>query len=72
MRTILVCLLVLAVGGSAVAEKRALTIADLYTIKSVTDPQYSPDGKRIAFTATTYRSLHRSRFPAGPKCASWG
>jgi dipeptidyl aminopeptidase/acylaminoacyl peptidase len=36
------------------AEKKAFTIRDLYHIKSVYDPQYSPDGKQIAFTVTTF------------------
>ena len=54
MKRILVCLLALFVTAPAFAEKRALTIADLYKIKSVSDPQYSPDGKRIAFTVTEY------------------
>jgi Tol biopolymer transport system component len=36
------------------AEKRAFTLADLYQIKNVTDPQISPDGKRVAFVVTEY------------------
>ncbi len=36
------------------AQKRAFTIADLYKIKSVNDPQISPDGKQIAFVVTEY------------------
>ncbi|HSE43650.1 MAG TPA: S9 family peptidase [Acidobacteriota bacterium] len=32
------------------AEKRAFTIADLYKIKNVENPTFSPDGKRIAFS----------------------
>ena len=36
------------------AEKKPFTIEDLYHIKSVSDPQYSPDGKQIAFTVTTF------------------
>jgi dipeptidyl aminopeptidase/acylaminoacyl peptidase len=31
------------------AQKRAFTIADLYALKGVEDPQFSPDGKWIAF-----------------------
>jgi dipeptidyl aminopeptidase/acylaminoacyl peptidase len=34
----------------AMGQKRAFTIADLYKIKSVSDPQYSPDGRQVAFT----------------------
>ena len=36
------------------AEKRAFTLADLYRIKNVTDPQISPDGKKVAFVVTEY------------------
>ena len=35
-------------------SKRAFTIADLYKIKNVTDPVYSPDGKRVAFVVTEF------------------
>jgi dipeptidyl aminopeptidase/acylaminoacyl peptidase len=35
-------------------QKRAFTIADLYRIKNVNDPQISPDGKKIAFVGTEY------------------
>lgn len=38
----------------AYAEKRAFTITDLYKIKSVSDPQISPDGQKIAFVKTSY------------------
>ncbi|MFA6455761.1 MAG: S9 family peptidase [Bacteroidota bacterium] len=34
------------------SQKRPFTIADLYKIKSIASPQYSPDGKRIVFTMT--------------------
>lgn len=34
------------------AQKRPFTIADLYTIKSIASPQFSPDGKRAVFTVT--------------------
>jgi dipeptidyl aminopeptidase/acylaminoacyl peptidase len=55
MRTLLLSiLLILSVATPTLAEKRAFTIKDLYEIKKVVDPQYSPDGKRIAFSATTY------------------
>jgi len=41
-------------ASTALAEKRAFTIQDLYAIKNVVDPQYSPDGRRIAFSVTEY------------------
>jgi dipeptidyl aminopeptidase/acylaminoacyl peptidase len=34
------------------SQKQPFTIADLYKIKSVGDPQFSPDGKKIAFVVT--------------------
>ena len=59
MRITLIIALILAIAAVAAAEspppgKRALTISDLYDLKSVGDPQCSPDGKRIAFTVTTH------------------
>jgi Tol biopolymer transport system component len=58
MKKLLVVLMVVfAVAFAAMpafAEKRAFTIADLYKIKSVTDPVYSPDGKKVAFAVTEY------------------
>ncbi len=36
------------------ADKRAFTLEDLYQLKSVADPQISPDGQRIAFVLTSY------------------
>jgi len=48
-------ILIVAVAAPAqTTEKRALTIADLYDLKSVGDPQFSPDGKRIAFRVTEF------------------
>ena len=34
------------------AQKKPFAIEDLYKIKSISTPQYSPDGKQIAFTVT--------------------
>ncbi len=45
---------ILAIARPALAEKRAFTIADLYRIKNVTDPVFSPDGKRVAFAVTDF------------------
>lgn len=51
MRHVLPLLLIAILASSnCVAQKRAFTIADLYRIKSVDDPRFSPDGKRVAFT----------------------
>ncbi len=38
---------------TAQVSKTPFTIADLYRIQSVADPQISPDGRRVAFTVTT-------------------
>jgi len=52
-----------ASAGSGVAEKRPITIEDLFRVKMIGDPQPSPDGSRIAYVVTqmdtevdTYRS----------------
>lgn len=47
-------LLILIIGSLAWAQKAPFTISDLYQLKSVSDPQFSPDGKMIAFTVTGY------------------
>ena len=41
-----------APAGSGVAEKRPITIEDLFRVKMVGDPQPSPDGSRIAYVVT--------------------
>lgn len=46
---ILVALLSIGAVLPAAAQKRAFTIADLYRLQSVEDPQVSPDGRQIAF-----------------------
>jgi dipeptidyl aminopeptidase/acylaminoacyl peptidase len=40
------------------AQKRAFELADLYQLRSVEDPQYSPDGTLIAFVSTSYDLAH--------------
>ena len=48
------CVALTLPSSSLVAQSpRALTIEDYYKIKSVGDPQISPDGKWVAFTLTT-------------------
>jgi dipeptidyl aminopeptidase/acylaminoacyl peptidase len=44
----------LLVAIPALAQKRAFTIADLYKVKDVTEPQFAPDGRRIAFVVTEH------------------
>ena len=52
MKRIIVLLSIVLMAVPAFAEKRAFTIADLYKIKNVSDPRFSPDGKKIAFSVT--------------------
>lgn len=49
MKQLLFLLAAACLVSHADGQKRAFTIADLYRIKSVEDPQFSPDGNRIAF-----------------------
>jgi dipeptidyl aminopeptidase/acylaminoacyl peptidase len=51
-RILIVSLCVLALLAPLAAQKRAFTIADLYRLKGVSDPQYSPDGTKIAFVVS--------------------
>jgi dipeptidyl aminopeptidase/acylaminoacyl peptidase len=37
-------------------KKRGYTVSDLFRLKNVTDPQVSPDGRRIAYTVTSIDS----------------
>jgi dipeptidyl aminopeptidase/acylaminoacyl peptidase len=43
----------LAPGGLAAADKRPMTIDDLFAFKRVAAPQISPDGKSVAYQVTT-------------------
>ncbi len=52
MRIPLMFLLSLVFCSLALSQLQPFTIADLYKIKSVSDPQFSPDGKKIAFVVT--------------------
>ena len=54
MRKLIILVLTFLFAFPALAEKRPFTIDDLYKIKSVRDPHFSPDGKKIAFTVTQY------------------
>lgn len=50
MKLFITAALALCLVSSAIAEKTAFTIADLYKLKTVENPAISPDGKRVAFT----------------------
>ena len=47
-------LLVVLSAFTAVAQKKPFALDDLYRIKTVADPKYSPDGKTIAFVVTDF------------------
>ena len=44
---LLVCLLLIT--APSLSQKRGFALPDLYKVRTVTDPQFSPDGQRIAF-----------------------
>src|SRR3989441_12935950 len=46
------CLLLL-IASPLAAQKRAITFEDFIALKSVSDPQLSPDGKWVAYTVST-------------------
>ncbi|MEK7248940.1 MAG: S9 family peptidase, partial [Bacteroidota bacterium] len=50
MKSLLTLILSLLVINPTLSQKRAFTIADLYRIKTVENPRFSPDGTKIAFT----------------------
>ena len=43
---------VLAAAAPALAQKRPLTVDDVYNVKDVRDPQRSPDGRWVAYTVS--------------------
>ncbi len=49
MKRILYCILLVCTPLAVFAGKRAFTIQDYFKVKIVEDPQFSPDGARIAF-----------------------
>jgi dipeptidyl aminopeptidase/acylaminoacyl peptidase len=49
MRCSACLLLILLAALPAFAQKRPFALADLYRLKGVEDPRFSPDGRRIAF-----------------------
>ncbi len=54
MRKFMLIGFILLFGVNLFAQKRAFTIADLYKIKSVSGPEFSPDGKRVVFSVTEF------------------
>ena len=59
-KRLLVLLVCLTLPPLASAQKRAISIEDYLALKSVGDPQLSPDGKWVAYTVTEY-SLKENR-----------
>src|SRR5258708_16094744 len=49
----LLCLFVVLAPAVHSAEKRPMTVADLFRFKRVADPQISPDSKQVVYTVTT-------------------
>jgi dipeptidyl aminopeptidase/acylaminoacyl peptidase len=47
-------ILLLIFSAVQAQSKRAFTLADLYALKNVSDPQISPDGSYVLFTVTEY------------------
>ncbi len=52
MKKYFLLILMLSFTCLLLGQKRAFTIADLYKLKGIADPQLSPDGKKIAFVVT--------------------
>src|ERR1700728_2610336 len=40
-------------SSAATLGKRAMTIADLFALKRIGDPQISPDGSKVVYTVST-------------------
>src|SRR5437899_1890400 len=53
--------LTLAVPTSVLAQKRALTLEDLYRVQSTGDAQVTPDGRRAIYTVTVSDLPHAKR-----------
>ena len=60
MRKWIVLFVILLLAVPVTAQKKAFTIEDLYHLKSVSSPRIAPDGRRIAFTVTSYQ-LHKGK-----------
>ncbi len=55
MRRLFLCFFVLLIiSNLIIPQKRAITIEDLWAMKRIGDMSLSPDGKTIAFSATSY------------------
>lgn len=54
MRSFVLAVVFAALAFPAHAQKQPFTIEALYKIKNVSDPQFSPDGDRVAFSVTSF------------------
>jgi dipeptidyl aminopeptidase/acylaminoacyl peptidase len=52
MKKTIILFLILILSTIGISQKRPFTIADLYSLKGLGDPQISPDMKKIAFVVT--------------------
>src|SRR5262245_46794477 len=50
---------------AAAADKRPMTIDDLFKFQRVADPQISPDGKLVAYTITTVLDVKENKTASG-------
>src|SRR2546430_16174244 len=53
----MVLCLVAAPASAQQAQKRAMTVDDLFKFKRVSDPQISPDGKWVVYTVATVEDV---------------
>ena len=57
--------------GFAGEQKRAVTVDDMHSFKSVDNPDISPDGKKIAFTVSFYCQEKKKKFSAHAPFGIW-
>jgi dipeptidyl aminopeptidase/acylaminoacyl peptidase len=53
MRSLLVALVLVTPSAALAADKRPMTVDDLFKFKRVSDPQISPDGKHVVYVVGT-------------------
>src|SRR5216684_2566767 len=51
--SLLVSLILIFPAGTRAADKRPMTVDDLFRFERIADPQISPDGKMVAYVVTT-------------------
>src|SRR5205823_10248161 len=69
--TLAVALFLLAAPAWAQpAQKRAMTVDDLFKFKRVSDPQISPDGKWVVYTVATVEDVASNKISSNLWLAS--